>query len=283
MCSSDLPGAVPGAFAEKVGRMVAADGGTLLLDEVGALPEETQAALDRVLATGEVRPVGCNGSTSVDVRLIATSSRPVLDKLHPGLASRLGSTTVTLPALRDRSSDIPALARHLLARHARQPGMRSLSIGNDALAILMRYGWPGNVRQLENTVFRAMVLCEGDRLEIQDFPQIASLVDGYEIKIPPAPPLPAKPPMPQGAAAVVGGHPMPRSGGQQVADGVAYGISVVTDGGHIRKLEEVEADMIRLALNRYQGQMSEVARKLGIGRSTLYRKMKDLGLEEAAG
>jgi DNA-binding NtrC family response regulator len=76
---------------------------------------------------------------------------------------------------------------------------------------------------------------------------------------------------------------MPRSGGPAVADGVGYGITVVTEGGHIRKLEEVEADMIRLALNRYQGQMSEVARKLGIGRSTLYRKMKDLGLEEAAG
>jgi DNA-binding NtrC family response regulator len=74
-----------------------------------------------------------------------------------------------------------------------------------------------------------------------------------------------------------------RSAGNQVSDGMALGIPAVTDGGHIRKLEEVEADMIRLALNRYRGQMSEVARKLGIGRSTLYRKMRDLGLDEATG
>jgi DNA-binding NtrC family response regulator len=148
--------------------------------------------------------------------------------------------------------------------------------------MLKAYAWPGNVRQLENTVFRAIVLCEGDTLEVQDFPQIAALVEGYEVTIPPAPQLPAKPALPQGAAARAGGAPTSR-GGQAVADGVAYGIPVVTEGGHIRKLEEVEADMIRLALHRYQGQMSEVARKLGIGRSTLYRKMKDLGLEEAAG
>ena len=87
--------------------------------------------------------------------------------------------------------------------------------------------------------------------------------------------------LPQGAAAIAGGASVPK-GGTAVADGVAFGIPVVTDGGHIRKLEEVEADMIRLALARYQGQMSEVARKLGIGRSTLYRRMKDLGLDEAA-
>jgi DNA-binding NtrC family response regulator len=135
--------------------------------------------------------------------------------------------------------------------------------------MLQAYGWPGNVRQLENTVFRAIVLCEGDMLEVQDFPQIASLVQGFEVKIPPAPAVVPKLPQTQ--------HPK-----GAVSDGVALGIPVVTDGGHIRKLDEVEADMIRLALHRYRGQMSEVARKLGIGRSTLYRKMRDLGLEEAS-
>jgi DNA-binding NtrC family response regulator len=135
---------------------------------------------------------------------------------------------------------------------------------------LMAYPWPGNVRQLENTVFRAIVLCESDTLDVQDFPQIASLVDGYDVVIPAAP------------VAAVAVAPANRSGGSQVSDGSALGIPVVTEGGHIRKLEDVEADMIKLALHRYRGQMSEVARKLGIGRSTLYRKMRDFGLEEEA-
>ena len=94
----------------------------LLLDEIGALPPETQELLDRVLATGEVRPVGLNGSHSVDVRVIATSSRPLPEDFHPGLAERIGATTVTLPPLRERSGDIPALARHLLSRLAEQTG-----------------------------------------------------------------------------------------------------------------------------------------------------------------
>jgi DNA-binding NtrC family response regulator len=148
---------------------------------------------------------------------------------------------------------------------------------------LRAYSWPGNVRQLENTVFRAIVLCEGDRLEIQDFPQIAALVEGYEVTIPPAPVHAPKPTLPQGAAVVMGGISVAPSAGASVSDGMALGIPVVTGGGHIRKLEEVEADMIRLALQRYRGQMSEVARKLGIGRSTLYRKMKDIGLTEGTG
>ena len=126
------------------------------------------------------------------------------------------------------------------------------------------------------------MLCEGDILLVEDFPQIAALVEGYEVKIPAAPPAPAKPVLPHGAAAMTGLANVVRSTGGPVSDGMAIGIPAVTAGGHIRKLEDVEADMIRLALNRYRGQMSEVARKLGIGRSTLYRKMRDLGLEETA-
>ena len=166
-------GAFPGAFAPKVGKLVQADGGTLLLDEIGALPPETQERLDRVLATGEVRPVGLNGSYSVDVRVIATCSRPLPDDFNPGLAERIGNTTVTLPSLRERSGDIPALARHLLTRFCEQSGIRTLSIGNDALAVLMRYGWPGNVRQLAGVLFRAGMQCDGDSLTAEHFPHIA--------------------------------------------------------------------------------------------------------------
>ena len=138
--------------------------------------------------------------------------------------------------------------------------------------MLKAYSWPGNVRQLENTVFRAIVLCEGDTLTVADFPQIAALVDGYQ----------AAPPPPRAPVAVSPETRPAASAGSLIGDGMALGIPAVTNGGHIRKLEEIEADMIRLALHRYRGQMSEVARKLGIGRSTLYRKMRDLGLEEKA-
>src|SRR6478609_3608803 len=166
-------GAFPGAFAAKAGRLVQADGGTLLLDDITALPAETQEMLDRVLATGEVRPVGLNGSYSVDVRVIATASRPLPEDFHPGLAERIGSTTVNLPALRDRSGDIPALSRHLLQRLSEQTGLRALSIGNDALAVLMRYGWPGNVRQLAGVLFRAALQCDDNSLTAEHFPHIA--------------------------------------------------------------------------------------------------------------
>jgi DNA-binding NtrC family response regulator len=163
-------GAFPGAFGAKTGKVVLASGGTLLLDEIAALPVDTQERLDRVLATGEVRPIGLNGSYSVDIRVIATSSRPLPETFHSGLAERIAATTVALPPLRDRSGDIPTLARHLLARFAEQTGQRPLLIGNDGLAVLMRYGWPGNVRQLAGVLFRAGLQCEGGSLTAEHFP-----------------------------------------------------------------------------------------------------------------
>jgi DNA-binding NtrC family response regulator len=189
-------------------------------------------------------------------------------KFREDLYYRLNVFPIMVPPLRDRKDDVPALVQHFVTRIAAEEGRKVRGIQPRALQMLMAYSWPGNVRQLENTVFRAIVLCESDMLDVQDFPQIASLVDGYEVTIPAAPAAPAP------VAA------QPRTNGTQVSDGSALGIPVVTDGGHIRKLEDVEADMIKLALHRYRGQMSEVARKLGIGRSTLYRKMRDFGLEE---
>jgi DNA-binding NtrC family response regulator len=257
-----MPGAFPGAFSERVGRIVEADGGTLLLDEIGALPRETQDKLDRVLATGEVRPVGCNGSNSVDIRLVATSSRPLPEDFHPGLAERISATTVTLPPLRDRSGDIPPLARHLLTRFAEEPGMRPLSIGNDALAVLMRYGWPGNVRQLAGVLFRAALQAEGNSLTANDFPHIAiqSRFSGRR------------------------GDAAPDIGkiSTDAAMSGAPGVTLYRQDGHLRPLEEIEADIIRLAIGHYRGRMTEVARRLGIGRSTLYRKLGELGIDTAA-
>ena len=257
-----MPGAFPGAFAERVGRIVEAEGGTLLLDEIGELPKETQSRLDRVLATGEVRPVGCNGSNSVDVRLIATSSRPLADDFDTNLKERIAATTVTLQPLRDRSGDIPALARHLLTRFAEEPGMRALSIGNDALAVLMRYGWPGNVRQLAGVLFRAALQADGNSLTAEDFPHIA-IQSRFSGRQSDASPDIGK----MSIAAAVSGAPQ---------------VTLYRQDGHLRSLEEIEADIIRLAIGHYRGRMTEVARRLGIGRSTLYRKLGELGIDTAA-
>jgi len=255
-------GAFPGAFAPKVGKLVQADGGTLLLDEIGALPPETQERLDRVLATGEVRPVGLNGSYSVDVRVIATCSRPLPDDFNPGLAERIGNTTVTLPSLRERSGDIPALARHLLTRFCEQSGIRTLSIGNDALAVLMRYGWPGNVRQLAGVLFRAGMQCDGDSLTAEHFPHIAiqSRFSGRRNDFTPS---------------------LSNSSSAEALGG-GSGVTLFSGDGHLRPLEDIEADIIRLAIGHYRGRMTEVARRLGIGRSTLYRKLGELGIDTAA-
>ncbi len=257
-----VPGAFAGAFTEQVGRLVHANGGTLLLDDVGDLPVDTQRKLDRVLATGEVRPLGCNGSSSVDVRIVACISRPLDDSFDRDLADRLSATVVQLPALRDRSGDIPALARHLLARLSSEPGMRSLSVGNDALAVLMRYGWPGNVRQLSGVLFRAALQADGRTLTAEDFPHIAvqSRFSGRRN---------------DGATDI----------GKTSTDAAIAGAGPLTlylRDGNLRSLEDIEADIIRLAIGHYRGRMTEVARRLGIGRSTLYRKLGELGIDTAA-
>src|SRR3569623_2723738 len=173
-------GAFTGAFERKIGRFAEADGGTLLLDEGGEMPREAQVKLLRVLQSGEVQPIGARHPREVDVRVIAATNKRLIEEVEAGrfredLYYRLNVVQVTLPPLRERSGDIPALARHLLARLAEQTGLRPQSIGNAALAELMRYGWPGNVRQLQNALFRAAVLCDGAALTLGDFPQIAAL------------------------------------------------------------------------------------------------------------
>ena len=265
-------GSFTGAVAKHLGKFLEADGGTLFLDEVAELPLDAQVKLLRAIQEGEIDPVGSRKPVKVNIRLISATNKNMIEMVKQGqfredLYYRLNVFPVMVPALRDRKDDIPALANHFITKLSAEEGRKVHGITPRALEMLKLYAWPGNVRQIENTIFRAIVLCETETLDVVDFPQIAALVEGYEVLIPPAPTMPVKKTEPT------------RVG--QVSDGNALGVTIVTDGGHIRTLEEVEADMIKLAMHRYRGQMSEVARKLGIGRSTLYRKMRDLGLEEA--
>jgi DNA-binding NtrC family response regulator len=167
--------------------------------------------------------------------------------------------------LRERREDVQALAQYFVARFAAEENKPISGFTHDALALLDAYGWPGNVRQLENTIFRAVVLCDTDALEVADFPQIASAVG-----------VPAENRVPSGMAQAA---PAMRAATSR-ADS-PYAILGTDAAGHMRRLEEVEAEIIRMAIGRYEGRMSEVARRLGIGRSTLYRKLKECGLEMA--
>ena len=249
-------GAFTGAFERKIGRFQDADGGTLFLDEIGEMPLDAQVKLLRVLQSGEVQPLGARHMREVDVRVIAATNKRLIEEVEAGrfredLYYRLNVVQVTIPPLRERTGDIPALARHLLARIADQPGLRPLGITDDALALLGRYDWPGNVRQLQNALFRAAVLCDGDALTLGDFPQIAALGSGR----------------------------IPTPVGQMATSG---GVTLFKADGNMRALEDIEADVIRLAIGHYRGRMTEVARRLGIGRSTLYRKLGELGIDNAA-
>lgn len=250
-------GAFTGAFERKIGKFHDADGGTILIDEVGALPLEAQVKLLRFLETGDVLAIGARHPREADVRVIVATDRDLPDEVEAGrfredLYARLSVVQVNVPPLRDRTEDVPALARHLLARITRQPGLRPIGITDDALRLLSGYDWPGNVRQLGNALFRAAVLCDGAALTAADFPQVAALKDN------------------RGSS---------DRNGQYGAGG---GVTLFQADGNMRQLEEIEADVIRLAIGHYRGRMTEVARRLGIGRSTLYRKLGELGIDNAA-
>ena len=185
------------------------------------------------------------------------------DDFNPGLAERIGATVVTLPPLRDRSGDIPALARHLLARFSEQAGLRPLSIGNDALAVLMRYGWPGNVRQLAGVLFRAGAAMRRQLADRRGFPA-------------------HRDPVALQRAAQRSSRRTSASRRATKRSPARRRSPSYRNDGHLRPLEEIEADIIRLAIGHYRGRMTEVARRLGIGRSTLYRKLGELGIDTAA-
>lgn len=250
------PGSFPGAFDRQIGAFQHCDGGTLIIDEIDRLTAVVQQRLNEALDSGIIRPVGASYGFRVDVRLLVTSN-VALDRLVAGgqfdaaLAAKLGATRIKLPPLRERTGDIPALTRHFLARIGEQPGLNHLSISDSALALLAAYDWPGNVRQLQSVLFRAAVYCEGNTLTAESFPQLSEMLGG------------------QAPSSAPTAH-----------EGV--GIMLYTEDGNLRPLEEIEADVIRLAIGHYRGRMTEVARRLGIGRSTLYRKLSDLGIDNAA-
>ena len=277
-------GSFTGATDKRIGTFQEADGGTLFLDEVGELPLDAQVKLLRALQEGEIDPVGAKRPVQVNFRLISATNRDMIQLVKDGkfredLYYRLNVFPVHVPPLRERLADVPELCAHFLARFNAEEGKRVAGFTEDAMRLLQSYNWPGNVRQLENAVFRAVVLADGPELTVAEFPQIAAQVDGFTAEIPAAPTVLQKPAAYTGVAMLGAENIIPRTVDMKDGGASALGIPAVGEHGDIRPLTEIEADMIRLALGRYRGHMTEVAKRLGIGRSTLYRKMQEYGLE----
>ena len=175
-------GSFTGAVSKQLGKFAEADGGTLFLDEVGELPLEMQVKLLRALQEGEVDPIGARRPVKVDVRIVSATNKDLSQLVAEGrfredLYYRLNVFPIDMPPLRDRREDIPAMVQHFIKRFNASEGTKVSGASAAAMSVLNAYDWPGNVRQLENMIFRAVVLCEGDELVPRDFPQLASLMD----------------------------------------------------------------------------------------------------------
>ena len=288
-------GAFTGASERHAGKFSEADGGTLFLDEVGELPHEIQVKLLRAVQSGEIETVGARVPKKVDVRLISATNKDLIAEVKAGrfredLYYRLNVFPIHVPALRKRKEDIPQLVRHFTQHYSETIGRgRIRGIAPDAMALLTAHDWPGNIRELENAIYRAIVLCDGDTLTSSLFPQIAAQMPGYSLEAREEPDLSQGPARAQ--AAVLGLMASDLASGQSSSDqpeitepslSAGFGlpsVNAVTLDGEVRPLSEVEEELIRFALSFYRGQMSEVARRLGIGRSTLYRKLKDYAID----
>jgi DNA-binding NtrC family response regulator len=271
-------GAFTGATERHMGKFVEASGGTLFLDEVGELPLAAQVKLLRALQEGTVEAVGGRKPMKVDVRIISATNRKLLDLVKSGafredLFYRLHVLPLTIPPLRMRREDIPHLLRHFLTRFSAEENRTISGISGEAMAHLSQLDWPGNIRQLENTMYRAVVLSESDQLGLHDFPQAAAHA------IPDATTMQSEPLVvgPSTAPAMVSGNEIPI-----VPLGNAGSLAMLTSAGEVRPLEEMENEIIRFAISHYRGQMSEVARRLKIGRSTLYRKLDEAAANDPA-
>jgi len=275
-------GSFTGANSKHIGKFQEADGGTLFLDEVGELPSDMQVKLLRVLQEGEVDPIGSKRPVKVDVRVISATNRDLAievqeNRFREDLFYRLNVFPIEVPPLRKRQEDIPALIDHFIHRYNAEERRDVRGVQHEVMEVLVSQPWPGNVRQLENSIFRAVVLAEGTYLGASDFPILSAEFE---------------------KAGIVSGPPIlfdeddfDNANHSTASTGVAFRqagmtsadddmpVSMFDPEGHLRALNDIENDVIKLAIDTYDGRMSEIARRLGMGRSTLYRKIREYGLE----
>ncbi len=248
-----VKGAFTGAHADKVGRFLAANGGTIFLDEINSASPGMQLKLLRVLQERRFEPVGSSTTIEVDVRVILATNQPLEKLVHSGvfrqdLYYRINVVNITLPPLRDRISDIPEMARFFLAKHAAELNRQIVDFDADALAVLQRYAFPGNVRELQNIVERAAVLTRGQVISLEDLPEHVLATPERTVSRPLALADPA-------------------------SDDAPWTPQTLEDA-----LREPERRIIRKALAANNWNRQKTSEQLGINRTTLYKKMKALGM-----
>jgi len=257
-----VKGAFTGAHADKAGRFLAAHGGTIFLDEINSASPGMQLKLLRVLQERRFEPVGSTDTIEVDVRVILASNQPLEDLVANGefrqdLYYRINVVMVQLPPLRDRVSDIPVLAEHFLHKQSKEAGKEIIGIDDDAMAALRAYAFPGNVRELENVIERAVVLSRSPRITVEDLPP--HVIDNSTGRL-----------LPGGA----GGD------GEEPCDGRFKLAGEWRPMPLAEALREPERQIILAALEANDWNRQKTADALQINRTTLYKKIKQYNLDE---
>ena len=252
-----VKGAFTGAHRDKIGRFELANGGTLFLDEIGDISLEVQTKLLRAIQEKTFERVGSSVSVKVDVRVVAATHRNLEQLLRQGhfredLYYRLKVIDLTMPPLRDRREDIPELTLHFARLCSERSGKAALQVDDDALAVLKAYDWPGNIRELENVIERAVVVAEGSTITMQDLP-------------------------PEMLNAVQGNAVIEASSD---SNGNGVPASPASNGIHAERQERGRRERERLVrtLASADGNKAEAARALGLARSTLVSRLKKHGL-----
>jgi two-component system response regulator HydG len=285
LIESELFGYVKGAFTgasrSKEGLLAAAEGGTVFLDEIGELPLDLQAKLLRALQEKEVRPVGATHSVPISARVLAATNRDLSVMVEQGrfrkdLYFRLNVVNMKIPPLRARRDDIPTLAFHFLERVQRETGQQHM-FSDEALRLMTEYDWPGNVRELQNAIERACALSSGPVLHMGDLPtqldefrrqQHQMLLDQRE----------------QQMAAHSALHPSQSSGQHagQYSGQNDTSLTQLETGERIVSIAELEKQAILNTIRQLNGDKLMAAKLLQIGKTTLYRKLKEYGIAESA-
>lgn len=263
LIESELFGHVKGSFTgatqTKEGLLCAADSGTVFLDEIGELPLELQARLLRALQEKEVRPIGSTQPVPIRARILAATNRDLAQMVEHGkfrkdLFFRLNVVNLRVPPLRQRRDDIPLLAAHFLERLCKESGLE-YTFSNDAIRVMTEYDWPGNVRELENAIERACALSSGPVLNMADMPTQLQDFRAHQ-------------------SSGVTRHEPPRRASYESAEGTA------SAAPRVLTIAEMEKEAILNAIRQLNGDKLMAARMLGIGKTTLYRKLKEYGLSD---
>jgi len=248
-------GAFTGAYARKIGRFEQAHGGTLFLDEIGELSQGLQAKLLRVLQEQEFERVGGTEKVRVDVRVLSATNRDLIDEVEKDrfredLYYRLAVFPIEIPPLRDRPEDIPLLAKHFLQKYTTAENKEIRDISREAMRLILEHRYPGNVRQLENALAHAVVVCQSSLIEPHDLPRFLRTTSEGEIDLPSLGPVGLK-------------------------NLIEKTIRTQKDVPSLAVLEDA---LIRRTLDVLDGNMSAAAKALGIHRATLHRRLKQMGL-----